>query len=327
MAHVQTLELNETYGKFVLSPLERGYGQTIGNAMRRMLLGSIPGAAVTAVRVEKVLHEFAPIPGAKEDMNEFLLNLRDLAIRVHRDRPPDEDFELIIDVKGKGRVTGADIQTPPDVEIINPECYLCTISDSGASLYAELFVGWGTGYVLPTKHEKYKGTIGIIPMGSQYTPVRKVNYNVEATRVGQRTDFERLTFEVWTTGAVAPNVAMSQAAELIDSYFRKFFALTAGGMDLGLNDEDEEMPQLDGVPDFRVEEMDFSQRTFNCLRRANIDSLRDLMQYTESDLLGIRGFGRKALDEVAEKLAEKGLAMRPGKGGRIDVLDDEDEEE
>lgn len=327
MAQVQTLELNETYGKFILSPLDRGFGQTIGNAMRRMMLGSIPGAAVTAVRVEKVLHEFAPIPGSKEDMNEFLLNLRDLAIRVHRDRPPEEDFELIIDVKGKGRVTGADIQTPPDVEIINPECYLCTLSDANASLYAELFVGWGTGYVLPNKHEKYKGTIGIIPMGSQYTPVRKVNYTVEATRVGQRTDYERLTFEVWTTGAVAPNVAMSQAAELIDSYFRKFFALTESGMDLGLNDVDEAMPQLDGVPDFRIEEFEFSQRTFNCLRRANVETLRDLMQYTESELLAIRGFGRKALDEVGVKLAERGLAMRPGKGGRIDVLDDEDEEE
>ncbi|MCW5947422.1 MAG: DNA-directed RNA polymerase subunit alpha [Fimbriimonadales bacterium] len=328
MAQVQTLELTETYGKFVLAPLERGYGQTIGNALRRMLLGSIPGAAVTAVRVEKVLHEFAPIPGVKEDMNELLLNLRDLAIKVNRDRPPDEDFELVIDVKGKGVVTGADIQCPPDVEITNPECYLCTISDPKASLYAELFVGWGTGYVMPNRHEKYKGTIGLITMGSQFTPVRKVNYTVEATRVGQRTDYERLTLEVWTTGAMSPNEAVTHSAEILDKYVKMFFALTTDGMDLGLNDEDDEMPELDGVPEIRVEEMEFSQRTFNCLRRANVETLRDILQYTESELLAIRGFGKKALDEVRDKLNERGYQMKVGKGiGRIDAFDDEDEDD
>lgn len=328
MAQVQTLELTETYGKFVLAPLERGYGQTIGNALRRMLLGSIPGAAVTAVRVEKVLHEFAPIPGVKEDMNELLLNLRDLAIKVNRDRPPDEDFELVIDVKGKGVVTGADIQCPPDVEITNPECYLCTISDPKASLYAELFVGWGTGYVMPNRHEKYKGTIGLITMGSQFTPVRKVNYTVEATRVGQRTDYERLTLEVWTTGAMSPNEAVTHSAEILDKYVKMFFALTTDGMDLGLNDEDDDMPELDGVPEIRVEEMEFSQRTFNCLRRANVETLRDILQYTESELLAIRGFGKKALDEVREKLNERGYQMKVGKGiGRIDAFDDEDEDD
>lgn len=328
MAQVQTLELTETYGKFVLAPLERGYGQTIGNALRRMLLGSIPGAAVTAVRVEKVLHEFAPIPGVKEDMNELLLNLRDLAIKVNRDRPPDEDFELVIDVKGKGVVTGADIQCPPDVEITNPECYLCTISDPKASLYAELFVGWGTGYVMPNRHEKYKGTIGLITMGSQFTPVRKVNYTVEATRVGQRTDYERLTLEVWTTGAMSPNEAVTHSAEILDKYVKMFFALTTDGMDLGLNDEDDDMPELDGVPEIRVEEMEFSQRTFNCLRRANVETLRDILQYTESELLAIRGFGKKALDEVRDKLNERGYQMKVGKGiGRIDAFDDEDEDD
>jgi DNA-directed RNA polymerase subunit alpha len=293
-----------------------------------MLLGSIPGAAVTAVRVEKVLHEFAPIPGVKEDMNELLLNLRDLAIKINRDRPPDEDFELVIDVKGKGVVTGADIQCPPDVEITNPECYLCTISDPKASLYAELFVGWGTGYVMPNRHEKYKGTIGLITMGSQFTPVRKVNYTVEATRVGQRTDYERLTLEVWTTGAMSPNEAVTHSAEILDKYVKMFFALTTDGMDLGLNDEDDDMPELDGVPEIRVEEMEFSQRTFNCLRRANVETLRDILQYTESELLAIRGFGKKALDEVRDKLNERGYQMKVGKGiGRIDAFDDEDEDD
>ncbi len=328
MTHVQTLEATETYGKYVVSPLERGYGQTLGNALRRVMLGSIPGAAITAVRVEKVLHEFAPIPGVKEDMNELLLNLRDLALRIHRDRPPEEDFMLIVDVKGKGRVTGLDIQCPPEVEVVNPDCYLCTITDSSASLYMELYVGWGTGYVLPERHERYKGTIGLIAAGSQFTPVRKVNYSVEATRVGQRTDYERLTFDVWTNGAISASVAIGQAAAILDRYLRMFFDLSAGAMDIGLKGLGADAPELDGVPEVRVEEMDFSQRTFNCLRRANIENLRDLLEYTESELMGIRGFGKKALDEVREKLQERGYEMRPGKANaRFDVMDDEDYEE
>lgn len=327
MTQVQTLEATDTYGKFVVTPLERGYGQTLGNALRRVLLGSIPGAAVTAVRVDKVLHEFAPIPGVKEDMNELLLNLRDLALRIHRERPPEEDFMLVVDVKGKGRVTGVDVQCPPEVEVVNPECYLCTISDANASFYAEIYVGWGTGYVLPERQEQYKGTIGLIPTGSQYTPVRKVNYTVEATRVGQRTDFERLTFDVWTNGAISASVAMGQGAEILDRYLRMFFNLSHGSMDLGLAHLDDAMPELDGVPEVRVEDLEFSQRTFNCLRRANIETLRDMLQHTDSELMGIRGFGKKALDEVREKLLLRGYELRPGKGNtRFDAMDDEEEE-
>lgn len=325
---IETLELTNTYGKFVLSPLQRGLGQTIGNAFRRMLLGQIPGAAIKAVRVEGVLHEFAPIPGVKEDMNELLLNLRDLAIRVYKDKPPEEEIELLIDVKGKGRITGADIQCPPDVEIINQESYICTVSDARARFYMEMFVGWGTGYVLPEHHEAYKGKIGLIAMGSQFTPVRKANYIVESTRVQQRTDFERLTIEVWTTGAIAPNLAIMQAAELLDGYIRMFFSLSEDGMHLGLDIGEITPEELEGIPDIRVEELEFSQRTFNCLRRANIDSVREIMQYTESELLSMRGLGRKALDEIKEKLQERGFKIRPGKG-RVETLehDDEDEEE
>jgi DNA-directed RNA polymerase subunit alpha len=293
-----------------------------------VLLSSIPGAAITAIRVDKVLHEFAAIPGIKEDMSELLLNLRDVAIRVNSDRPPEDDLELTIDVKGKGRITGADIQAPPEIQIINPEAYICTISDSKASLYAELYVSWGSGYVLPDRQERFKGMIGMIPMGSQFTPVKKVNYTVEQTRVGQRTDFERLTLEVWTTGAVSPNVAVTQASHIIDKYIRMFFDLGAGGMDLALSDGDEERPDLSGVPDIRIEEMDFGQRTFNCLRRVNLTSLRDIVLQSEADLYGIRGFGKKSLQEVKDKLAERGLALKPGKAGqRITEFDDEDEEE
>lgn len=323
---LQTLELSETYGKFVLAPLERGYGQTIGNSLRRILLAGVPGAAVTAVRVEGVLHEFAPIPGVKEDMNELLLNIRDLAIRVNRERPPEEDFELLVDVKKKGRVTGADVQCPSDVEIVNPECYLCTISESNKSLYIEMYVSWGTGYVLPERHEKYKGKIGIIPVGSNFTPVKKANYTVEATRVGQRTDYERLTLEVWTNGAVQPNVALCQASEILNKYLRMFSDIAPGSMKLGLLDEGEATPELAGVPDVRIEELDFTQRTYNCLRKAHIETLKDIMQYTESELLAIRGFGKKALDEVREKLAERGIKLRPGKA-HLEALAEEEEED
>ncbi|MEW5883179.1 MAG: DNA-directed RNA polymerase subunit alpha [Armatimonadota bacterium] len=312
MTDIQTIELTQNYGKFVVTPLERGYGQTIGNAMRRMLLSSIPGAAVVAVRVEKVLHEFAPIPGAKEDMTEFMLNLRDVAIRVNSDRPPEEDFQMLLDVKGPGRVTAADIQTPDDIEIVNPDCYLCTLSEKGSSLYAELFVSWGTGYTPPERQENYRGRIGVMPMGSQFTPVRKVNYVVEATRVGQRTDYDRLTLEVWTNGSVSPDVAIKQAASFLDNFVRLFFELGKGSMDVTMGALEEISDEDLSVPDIRVEEMDFSQRTLNCLKRAEIETLRDLVRKTEDDLECIPGFGKKAMEEVLQKLDERGLSLRSG---------------
>src|SRR6185503_2375371 len=187
MPHISTLELSQEVGKFILEPLEKGYGQTIGNALRRVLLSSIQGAAVSAVRIDKVFHEFAPIPGVREDTTQLLLNLKDVAIRFSTEEEiPAEDQTLRIDVKGPGRVTGADIVCPDGVEIVNPEAYIATISEKGANLTMEMYVGWGTGYTLPEKQDKYKGIIGVIPTGSQFTPVRKVNYTVEQTRVGMR---------------------------------------------------------------------------------------------------------------------------------------------
>jgi len=328
MPHIQTLELAPEYGKFVLEPLERGYGQTIGNALRRVLLSSIQGAAITAVRIDKVFHEFAPIPGCKEDTTELLLNLKNVAIKVDFDEMPPEEVVLKIDVKGPGTVTGADIVCPEGASIINPEVYICSISEKGASLNMELFVGWGSGYVLPEKQEKYRGTIGIIPTGSQYTPVRKVNYIVEATRVGMRTDYERMVLEVATNGAVPPNDAVTQAAQILDKYFRMFFDLGRSGFDFSLDDEGGMEDDLSNVPEIKIEEMDFSQRTFNCLRRAGLVTLRHLATVTESDLTGIRGFGKKSLTEVRDKLEEHGLALKPPKGGyrAIDLLDDDEED-
>jgi DNA-directed RNA polymerase subunit alpha len=328
MPHITTLELNTDFGKFVLEPLERGYGQTIGNALRRVLLSSIQGAAICAVRIDKVFHEFAPIPGVKEDTTQLLLNIKDVAIQLeNEDGPPTEDQTLRIDVQGPGRVTGADIICPEGITVVNPEVYIATISDPKVSLSMEMYIGWGTGYVLPEKQDKYKGIIGVIPTGSQFTPVKKVNYTVEATRVGMRTDFERLVMEVWTNGSLRPNDAVSQSAHILDKYFRMFFDLGEAGFESDVMEEEDVPIQLANIPDLRIEELEFSQRTFNCLRRAGLLTLRALATVTESDLTGIRGFGKKSLVEVRDKLAERGLELKPPKGGyrAIDTLDDEED--
>ena len=327
MPQITTLESTNEFAKFVLEPLERGYGPTIGNALRRVMLSSIQGAAICAIKVDKVFHEFAVIPGVKEDASEFLLNLRFLAIKWDFEGTPPEEAVLRIDVKGPGRVTGADVQCPEGLTIMNPECYLATISDAKATLSAELYVGWSSGYVLPERQEKYKGVIGIITTGAQFTPVKKVNYVVEATRVGQRTDYERLVLEVETNGAVPPNDAVTQAAHILDKYFRMFFELGNAGVDIVIACEEELAPELANVPDIKIEEMDFSQRTFNCLRRAAILNLRQLAVVNEADLTSIRGFGKKSLVEVRDKLQEHGLELKAAKGGYIslDLLDDDDD--
>ncbi|MHB8636445.1 MAG: DNA-directed RNA polymerase subunit alpha [Fimbriimonadaceae bacterium] len=328
MPHISTLDLDQEYGKFVLEPLERGYGQTIGNALRRVLLSSIQGAAICAIRVDKVFHEFAPIPGVKEDTTELLLNLKDLSIRHGGGEHLDEET-LTINVKGPGRVTGADVVCPEGLEVVNPEVYIATISDAGATLSMEMKVNWGVGYVLPEKQDRYKGIIGVIPAGAQFTPVRKVNYTVEQTRVGMRTDYERLVLDIWTNGAVRPNDALSQSAHILDKYFRMFFDLGEAGFEADIDDVDGEQEDLRDVPELRIEELDFSQRTFNCLRRAGLLTLRSLAVATESDLTGIRGFGKKSLIEVRDKLQEHGLELKPPKGGyrTIDLLDDDEEED
>lgn len=328
MPHITTLELEHTYGKFVLEPLERGYGQTIGNALRRVLLSSIQGAAVSAIRIEKVFHEFAPIPGLREDTTQLILNLKDIAAAIDVELgPPQEDKTLRIDVTGPGRVTGADVQCPEGVEVINKDLYIATISEAGAKLSMEMYVGWGSGYVLPEKQDKYKGMIGVIPVGSQYTPVRRVNYTVEQTRVGMRTDYERLVLDVWTNGAVTPNDAISQASHILDRYFKMFFDLGQAGFEADVMPDEELSPELASIPDMRIEELDFSQRTFNCLRRAGLLTLRALATATESDLTSIRGFGKKSLLEVRDKLADHSIELKPPKGGyrAIDLLEEDED--
>ncbi len=316
--NIQTREATSTYGKFVVEPLERGYGVTLGNSLRRVLLSSIPGAAITYVQIDKVLHEFSTIPGVKEDTTELLLNLKEVAVKILHNpgsAPTTEPRTLTVNKSGAGKVTGADIECPSDVEIVNPEVYIASISDDNASLCMELTVGIGRGYVLPDRLEGRKNiSIGTIPIGAAFTPVRKVNFVVEATRVESDTNYERLVLEIWTNGAITPGEAMSSAAKILLDYFKRFADFVDGASTLLALPEDSSagMDLAPNVRNSRIEELDFGVRTYNCLKKASILTIADLVHYQESDLMQIRNFGRKSLAEVREKLAELGLTLRGG---------------
>ncbi len=309
---IDTLAEDDVYGKFVVEPLERGLGVTLGNALRRVLLSSIPGAAITSVKIDGVLHEFSTIPGVKEDTTELLLNLKDLHIKIHRDGAAKPEPKTIwIDVEGAGEVTGADIRTPADVEVVNPEVHIATISDESARLSMEMTVELGKGYVLPESQERAKPTIGVIPVGSSFTPIRKANFIVESTRVGHRTDYERLVLEVWTNGTMEPNEAVSEAAGTLDRLVRLFVEFRGRGMPELFEEEEERAGEAElKAPDARIEELDFSVRTYNCLKKANILTIGELVQHTEQDLMNIRNFGKKSLGEVKDKLAQLGLGLK-----------------
>lgn len=307
---IEVAEQSGTYGKFVTEPLERGFATTLGNALRRVLLSSIPGAAVTAIKVEKVLHEFSTIPDIKEDTTELILNIKDLSVRVPGGGKPNEVITLTVDARGPGVVTGADVRCPLDAEIVNPEAYLATISEEGATLRMELYVQRGRGYVAPEKvtlPDALAKTIGVIPIGAMFSPVRKVNYIVESTRVGFKTDLERLILEIWTNGTIYPVHALQEAARILRDFMEMFVRMDVSSS-LPLPPEVTLLPT--DVPDVRVEELDFSVRTYNCLKRAGITSVRDLVRRTEHELLNIRNFGKKSLYEVREKLAQLNLTLR-----------------
>lgn len=328
---IEILEDGATYGKFVAEPLEQGFGYTVGNALRRVLLSSIPGAAVTSIKIDGVLHEFSTIPGVKEDTTELILNLRELYVQMDVDGAEEiEPRTIRLDVHGPGEVTGADIQTPPEVMIVNPELHIATLNDETAALRAEMTVERGKGYVLPERQEKVKQSIGVIPVGAVFTPVRKVSYTVDPTRVGHKTDYDRLVIEIITNGTIMPSDALSEAAKIIDRQLRLFFDFArkpkGAGLDYGFG-----MPgALPGPPDARIEELDFSVRTYNCLKKANVLTMGELVQLTEADLMNIRNFGKKSLNEVKDKLESLNLALRVSteRGEfRIPPPSDEDEED
>jgi DNA-directed RNA polymerase subunit alpha len=325
---IETLEHSPFYGKFIVEPLERGYGVTLGNSLRRVLLSSLPGAAITSIRIDGVLHEFATIPGLREDTTELILNLKDLAIKVsgngHITNETEEPRVLRIDKRGEGDVTGADIETPEDVEIVNPEIHIATLSDENAALSMEMTVEVNKGYVLPDKHERYRQQIGVIPVGSAFTPVRKVNFTLEATRVGHRSDYERLIMEIWTNGTIEPGDALGQAAHILDTYIQLFFDVSSTQIYPPMDHQTAGPSTEAKAPDARIEELDFSVRTYNCLKKANIQTIADLVQTTEEDLMNIRNFGRKSLLEVRDKLAQFGLTLA---GAPLAEPSEEDEDE
>ncbi|HEY8487066.1 MAG TPA: DNA-directed RNA polymerase subunit alpha [Limnochordales bacterium] len=303
-ATIQTVEANDTYGKFVVEPLERGYGTTLGNSLRRVLLSSLPGAAIASVRIDGVLHEFSTIPGVREDVVEIILNLKNLVVRLHGDGP----VVARLDVAQEGRVEARHIQVPAEVEIINPDLYICTLEKNGR-LSMEMTIVKGRGWVPAERNKQPDQPIGVIAVDSIFNPVRRVDFQVENTRVEQRTDFDRLVLEVWTNGTITPAEAVSQAAAILKQHLDLFTRLTdgAGQVPAGRTPEDLERQRLLERP---IEDLGLSVRSYNCLKRAGIDTIGELIRKTEEDMMKVRNLGKKSLQEVKEKLAELGLSFR-----------------
>ncbi len=294
----------ETYGKFVLEPLERGFGMTIGNSLRRVLLSSLPGAAVTSVKIDGVLHEFSTIKGVREDTTDIILNLKTLRFKMYSEEP----VTLYLRREGEGEVTGEDIKMVSDVEILNPEQHIAEL-DKDAVLEMELTVAKGRGYVSAEKNKSSEQSIGVIPVDSIFTPIKRVNYHVEDTRVGQVTDYDKLTIEVWTDGSIKPDEATSLGAKILNEHLSLFMELNSDMDKLEVMKEKEE-DGMDKMLDMAIEELEFSVRSYNCLKRANINTIGELTEKTEDEMMKVRNLGKKSLEEVKSKLAEKGLALK-----------------
>jgi DNA-directed RNA polymerase subunit alpha len=305
--------LTDRFGRFYAQPFERGFGTTVGNAMRRVLLSSIEGAAVTAVKIEGVLHEFSPIQGVVEDATDIILNLKQIPLKVHTDQPKT----LVLRVTKPGEVRARDIQTDGDVEILEPDAHIATVSEGG-KLEMELRIRRGRGYVSADKNFDEDLGIGWIPIDSVHSPVKKVNYVVEAARIGQTTDYDKLTLEVWTNGAVTPRDAVSLAAKLIRDHFTIFVGLDEAADQPLEGAGDQVSASVNEHLDKSVEELELSVRSYNCLKNANIRTLRELVQKTEGEMLKTKNFGRKSLNEIKDILSTMGLSlgMRLDQGGQ-----------
>jgi DNA-directed RNA polymerase subunit alpha len=296
--------LTPNYGRFIAQPFERGFGTTIGNALRRVLLSSIEGAAITAVRVEGVLHEFSSLQGVVEDMTDVVLNLKQIPFKLHGSGPKT----LYLEKKGPGVVTAADFEQDPDVEILDPTAHVATLSKEG-SLKLEARLKKGRGYVVADRNADSDLPLGYIPVDSIHSPVRRVNYHVEGARVGQMTDYDKLILEVWTNGAVSPQEAISLAAELLGDHLRIFSAFETRAEEREEAAAPEVDPRLAEMLAKPIEELDLSVRSANCLKNANIRTLGDLVQRTEREMLSTKNFGRKSLDEIKDVLASLGLSF------------------
>ena len=299
------LSADGKYGKFVVGPLERGYGTTIGNSLRRILLSSLPGAACTSIKIEGIQHEFSTVPGVMEDVTEIILNLKKMAIKLHS----DEVKTVYIDAKGAQEITAGDLKCDSDVEIFNPELHIATLN-SDAKLNAEITISKGRGYVSAERNKaELQPIIGVIPMDSIYTPVTKVNYTVENVRVGQYTDREELAVEVWTNGTVKPDDAVSLAAKIMNELLVLFIDLSEEAKNTDVIVEKEEN-QKEKVLEMTIEELDLSVRSYNCLKRAGINTVEDLSNKSEEDMMKVRNLGRKSLEEVINKLYRLGLCLK-----------------
>ncbi len=302
---IEVIELKDNYGKFALEPLERGFGITVGNSLRRVLLSSLPGAAVTSIKVDTVLHEFSTIKGVKEDVTEIILTLKELSMKIDSDGTK----VLKIDHTGEGVITAGDIICPSDVEILNKDLHIATLCED-AKLYMEINVDRGRGYVSAENNKSEDMPIGIIPVDSIYTPVHKVSYYTENTRVGDRTDFERLILEVWTDGSIGPQEGVSLGAKILVEHLNLFIDLTdhLGEVELMVEKEEDKKEK---ALEMTIEELDLSVRSYNCLKRAGINTVEELTEKTEDDMMKVRNLGKKSLEEVIQKLEELGFSLKP----------------
>ena len=294
---------DEAYGKFIVEPLERGYGTTLGNALRRMLLSSLEGTAVTSVKIAGVAHEFSTIPGVKEDVTEIVLNIKSIIARLHCEGTKT----VYIEASGECEVCAGDIKADGEVEILNPELHLATLGPD-ATLNMEMTISKGRGYVSADRNKNPQAAIGVIPVDSIYTPVLKVNYSVENTRVGNMTDYDKLTMEVWTDRTITPRDAISMGAKILCDHFTLFTDLSENVGSKSTVVEKAET-QRDKVLEMTIEELDLSVRSFNCLKRANINTVEDLISKTEDEMIKVRNLGRKSLEEVIHKLTMMGLSL------------------
>lgn len=294
---------DDKYGKFVVEPLERGYGTTLGNSLRRIMLSSLPGVAVTSVSIEGVQHEFSTIPGVREDVIEILLNLKNLAAKMDSDEPKT----IRIEAEGEGEITAGDIITDMDIEILNPDLHIATLA-AGAKLNMEMRLEKGRGYVQAEKNKYPNMPVGTLPIDSIFSPIKKVNFLVENTRVGKITDFDKLTLEMWTDGTTQPEEALSLAAKVMNDHLALFIDLTDSAKTVDTMVE-KEGKETERIREMSIEELELSVRSSNCLRRANIDTVEKLTQKTEEDMIKVRNLGRKSLNEIKSKLAGMGLSL------------------
>ncbi len=303
---VETIESSDdaTFGKFVIEPLERGYGTTVGNSLRRILLSSLPGSAVTSVQIENVLHEFSTIEHVYEDVTTILLNLKELALKIYS----EEEKTMELEVSGEGEVFASDIQHDSDVEILNPDLKIATITGNG-SLSMKIFAEKGRGYRRAEANKREDQPIGVIPIDSIFTPVKRVTYQVENTRVGQAANYDKLTLDVWTDGSIRPEEAISLGAKVFTEHLNVFVNMTDEAQHAEIMVEKEE-DQKEKVLEMTIEELDLSVRSYNCLKRAGINTVQELTQKSEEDMMKVRNLGRKSLDEVKNKLDDLNLGLR-----------------